>query len=409
LNTVFGLSLTSTGVGWVLVEGHAADGAILDHEEFAVRSGGGSRAVGTARRVAAAVLRADEAATADEGRLRAIGVTWSDDAAAGAALLVEQLTTAGFDNVMPVRWVDAAETLAQGLAPVIGYDKTAVCVLGHESTTVVMIDTCDGENRTAVKHVTDGGVGLFRWVTRMFDRDGWRPDGVVLVGSDAGLEGFSSELNDALPVPVFAQHGAELAIARGAAMASAQHDGFAGTSLLEPVAAAHRAGGRTGLRTPSYTGALTALIAASVTLVGSLSLAVGLRLTPDQPASQNEAGATEHLVHALPAPRVADVPIAPPAPIAQPQPASPPEPAVAQPPAPVPEQPATESSGSSSGGEPEQPAAVPPVAPAPVPPPAPEAPPPDPHPLLTRVLEHIRGHQQDPPPAQPPDGAPPSP
>jgi hypothetical protein len=274
-----------------------------------------------------------------------------------------------------------------------------------------MIDTCDGENRTAVKHVTDGGVGLFRWVTRMFDRDGWRPDGVVLVGSDAGLEGFSSELNDALPVPVFAQHGAELAIARGAAMASAQHDGFAGTSLLEPVAAAHRAGGRTGLRTPSYTGALTALIAASVTLVGSLSLAVGLRLTPDQPASQNEAGATEHLVHALPAPRVADVPIAPPAPapIAQPKPASPPEPAVAQPPAPVPEQPATESSGSSSGGEPEQPAAVPPVAPAPVPPPAPEAPPPDPHPLLTRVLEHIRGHQQDPPPAQPPDGAPPSP
>ncbi len=370
MDTVFGLSLTSTGVGWVLVEGYAADGAILDHDELAVRSAGGSGAVETSTQVAAAVLRAEATATATDGRLRAIGVTWSDDAAAGAALLVEQLTAAGFDNVVPVRWSQAAEMLAQGLVSVVGYDKTAVCVLERESATVVMIDTCDGESRTAAKFVAGGADGLFRSVTKVFARDGWRPDGVVVVGSDAGLQDFSTELSDALPVPVFTQSGTELALARGAALASAQDAGYTETPLFEPAAAARKAGGRLGSPIPSYTGALTALIAASVTLVGSLSLAVGLRLTADQPASGNEARATEHLVDAVPAPRVAEVPIAPPTPAvptAKPPPASPPQSAVAQPPPPVSEQPVAESS-EASGGVPEQPAAVPPALPAAIPP-----------------------------------------
>ena len=63
LDTVFGLSLTSTGVGWVLVEGRAADGATLDHDELAMRSGGGLHAVETSKQVAAAVLRAEATAT----------------------------------------------------------------------------------------------------------------------------------------------------------------------------------------------------------------------------------------------------------------------------------------------------------------------------------------------------------
>ena len=404
MDTVCGLSLTSSGVGWVLVEGHGADGAILDHGDFSVRSGGGARAVETSKQVADAVLSAEATATAADGRLHVIGVTWSDDAATGAALLVEQLTAAGFHNVVPVRWVEAAETLAQGLAPVVGYEKTTVCVLEHESATVVSIDTCDGDSRTAVKRVAGGADGLFRWVTRMFTRDGWRPEAVVVVGSDAELAAFSSELDDALPVPVFAQSGAELALARGAALASAQDAGFVQTPPSDPATRSHRA----AFRTPSYAGALTALVAASVTLVGSLSLAVGLRLTPDQPASPN-ARAAGHTVHALPAPRIAEVPgvlpavPAAPRPTAKPHPAAAPRPAAAPPPAELPEQPAAQRPESSPGAF-DQPAAVPPAAPpaAPPPPPAPEAPPPDPHPLLTRVLEHIRGQQPDPPADSPP-------
>ena len=61
------------------------------------------------------------------------GAAEADDAAAEAALLVESLTADGLDNVVPVRLVEAAETLARGLVSVIGYDKTAVCVLERES------------------------------------------------------------------------------------------------------------------------------------------------------------------------------------------------------------------------------------------------------------------------------------
>lgn len=395
LDTVLGLSLTSTAAGWVLVEGHGADGAILDHDEFALRVGGGAGTVQAAEQVAAAVSRAEAAATATDHRLHLIRITWSDDAAAGAALVVETLTAAGFDNVVSVRLVQAAETLAQGLAPVIGYDKTAVCVLEHESATVVMVDSDHGETRTAVKQVAGGADGLSRWLTKVPGRNGWHPDCVVVVGSDADLEGVASELDDALSIPVFTQSGAELALARGAALASAQDAGFTEGVAVESADGADR------FRSPSYAGAMTALVAAAVTLVGSVSLAVGLRLAP---AHDKELRPSEHLVRAAAAPRVAVAPVVAPAPVAappataSPPPQSAPEPSAVESPEPLAEQPAAQT----PGVLPEQPPAAPP-------PPAPEAPPPDPHPLLTRILQHIRGEPEDPPPAQPPDEQPPSP
>ena len=127
------------------------------------------RAVSTAEQVAAEVLRAKALADACDHRVRVIGVTWSDEASARAALLLEALTDAGFDNVVPIRLLDAVETLAQAIAPVIGYPQTAVCILEHESATVVMVDTHDGETQTAVKHVRGGYDGLTSWLTGMFD------------------------------------------------------------------------------------------------------------------------------------------------------------------------------------------------------------------------------------------------
>ncbi|HZE16105.1 MAG TPA: hypothetical protein VE197_10575 [Mycobacterium sp.] len=186
--------------------------------------------------MAAAVLRAEATAASCDRRLHVIGVTWSDDAAAEAALLVESLTADGLDNVVPVRLVEAAETLARGLVSVIGYDKTVVCVLERESATAVMVDSCDGETRTAVKHVPGGADGLIRWLATMFDRSSWQPEGVVVVGGDADLIAISLQLDDALPVPVFTQSGAELALARGAALASAQGGGFTDAQVDDSVA-----------------------------------------------------------------------------------------------------------------------------------------------------------------------------
>ena len=153
MDTVLGLSLTSTSVGWVLVEGRDADGTILDHDDFEVVTGGGVRTVTTAEQTTAALLDAQAAATRYGHRLHVIGVTWSDEAAAEAALLLESLNNAGLDNVVPIRLHEACDMLARAIAPVIGYEQAAVCVLDGDSTIVVMVDSCDDEPQTAIKQL----------------------------------------------------------------------------------------------------------------------------------------------------------------------------------------------------------------------------------------------------------------
>lgn len=45
LDTVLGLSITPTTLGWVLAEGHGADGAILDRNELELHSGRNAQAI----------------------------------------------------------------------------------------------------------------------------------------------------------------------------------------------------------------------------------------------------------------------------------------------------------------------------------------------------------------------------
>jgi hypothetical protein len=371
LDTVLGVSVTPTTVGWVLAEGHGADGTILDHHELKLRGGPGVRAVSTAQQVADEVLRADAMTAGSDHRLRVIGVTWNDEASAEGALLLESLTDAGFDNVVPVRFLEAAETLALAIAPVIGYEQTAVCILEHEWATVVMVDAHDGETRTAVKRVRGGFGGLTSWLSGMFDRDGWRPAGVVVVGSDLDINALSWQLEKALPVPVFAQTMAQVTVARGAALAAARSTEFTDEQLVatssEPTPT------RARRRQLSYAGAVTALAAGAITFVASLSVAVGLQLAPD-----NASGTATHTVRTSTPPVEAAVApqVAPPAPGEAAQPASgeqPPlgttsaEPA-AQPVAPIEQQNATSEPQPDPNGRP---------------------------PVLTRVLEHISGAYGD--------------
>jgi len=395
LDTVLGLSLTPTAGGWVLVEGRHADGAIVDHDDFAVRTGGGMRVATTCEQATAAVLEAQAAAARRDQRLHVVGVTWTDDAAAEAALLLESLTEAGFDNVVPIRLVEAAETLARGIAPVVGYDKAAVCLLQGESTTVVMVDDSDGQGKTAVKQLEGGADRLTVWLTAMFDRSTWQPGGVVVVGPDHDLDALSWQLENALPVPVFTQSGTPLALARGAALASAQTTDFTDAPLIESIAAV--SGAPVPSRPRGYAGALTMLVAGAVTLVASVSLAVGPRLLPDKPA-----GPVKQMVHkTTPAP-VAKAPAPPPAKVETPAPKAAPEPEPPQQPAvaAAPAEPQTVASA-------DQPVNVPAAEPVPAPvPPPPVAPPPepDPHPLLTKLLNRLHGVPDDaaPAPAPPP-------
>lgn len=396
MDTVLGLSLTETAVGWVLVAGRDADGTIVDHDQFDVSTGTGALAAHTSEELAEVVLQAQTAATEREQRLHLVGVTWSDAAAAEAALLLEKLTQRGLSNVVPIRWLDSAELLARGVAPVVGYERAAVCVLEHDSTTVVMVDDSDGDARTAVKHLQGDADRLTQWLTTMFDRSAWKPDGVVVV-ADHALDALSWQLEQALPVPVFTQSGVPLAMARGAALAAAQSPEF---TEAPPVERAGSGGARSG--SPSLAGGLGMLAAGAMTLVASVSLAVSPRLLPDKPAQP-----VQHVVH-KPAPTpMAKAPAPPPAKVeAPPRQAAPePEPAEEEPTVAAAVEP-------QSGIAPEPPADLPGAEPPPAPPP-PAAPPPaepNPHPLLTKILERLHGQPDDAAPNEPPaQGPPPNP
>jgi hypothetical protein len=359
LDTVLGLSVTPTAVGWVLAEGHGADGAILDHRELALRSGRGVLAVSTAEQVAEEVFRVNAQAADSGHHLRVIGVTWNDEASAQAALALEALTNAGFDNVVPIRLLDAVDTLARAIAPVLGYEQMAVCILEHEWATVVMVDIHEGETHTTVQRVGGGFDGLTHWLTELFERDGWRPGAVVVVGADGDLNGFSWQLEKALPVPVFAQTMAQVTVARGAALTAARSTEFTDEQLApcssEPAAASTRP------RQWSYVGAVTALAGGAITFVSALSLAVGMHL-----AAASEGATPRHAGHA-PTPQTAEAA----APAVTPPPQS--APAVPNPKAP--------------GGEPAgQPGNVPVEQ-------QPDAS--GRQPYLTRVLEHIPGDAGD--------------
>ena len=298
LDTVLGLSVTPTTVGWVLAEGHGADGTILDHHELALRAGRGVRAVSTAEQVTEEVMRVDALAAASDHHLRVIGVTWNDEASAQAALLLEALTDAGFDNVVPVRLLEAVETLAMAIAPVIGYEQTAVCILEHESATVVMVDSHDGETQTVVKQVRGGFDGLRSWLTGMFDRDGWRPGGVrrgrrrrrhqrILVAARKGFAGTGFRAN----------HGAgdgRTGHRIGGGRKHRLHRRAARRRTIdEPVAAPAR--GPAAGPTP---GPMTALAAGAITFVCSASLALGIQLDAGR-----ARGPTKH---SSPSPHVAE-------------------------------------------------------------------------------------------------------
>jgi hypothetical protein len=318
LDTVLGLSMTPTTVGWVLVDGQDADGATLDREEFTVRRRrGGVRVVNTSAQAAQAVLRLQTTAEAHGQRFRGIGVTWSDDAAAEAALLLESLTGAGFDNVVPVRFLHAAELLARGIGPIVGSEHPALCVIEPGLATVVMAAGCgEGDPATAQRAVADRE-DLVGWLATLFGPGGWRPEVLVVAGSGTGLDALAARLEARLAIPVFAQSGAQLALARGAALASGPgaelSDAAPDEAAPDPEVRPARS------QRLSYAGALTMLVAGVLTFVVSLSIALSLQLTPatdSLPAGQvAEAPAASAVAHAgasAVAPAPAEIP-APPA------------------------------------------------------------------------------------------------
>jgi hypothetical protein len=391
VDTVLGLSVTATNIQTVLVEGRSADGATLEHDAFDVVADAESpnRA---SEQVAEAVLSLAET---DGHRLHAIGVTWSEDADREASLVIDSLAGLGFANVVAVRSPRAVEALTRSIGRMIGYQRTAVCVLEPDTAILSLVDTHDGEVETVVSHTVDSDEQLAVWLESIFERDDWRPEGLFLVGSVGGLESLVGWLEHRLDLPVFDPPEADLALAHGAALASATP---ATESLLFSVTP------NVDARRRAVTGPLAMLIGGAIALVVSVALAIGPHLIPERGAVTSARHEVDKAAVTPPAPKVAPAPAPPPA---APAPAPPPEaPAPdpvqelpAPPPAaPVEDVPAYDPGPSIEAISPPAPdAPLGPIAPIAPPPPAPvvmaPAPPqvPEKPRLRDRILDKIPG------------------
>ncbi|HET9877553.1 MAG TPA: hypothetical protein VFQ37_17640 [Mycobacterium sp.] len=317
MDPVLGLSLTPTTVGWVVVDEQGVNGAMLSRDELTVgRHCGGGDSANTSEQAAAAVLCLQAMVEERGQRLRGVGVTWSGDAAAEAALLLESLTEAGLDNVVPVRFRQAAESLTGAVGPIARSDQIAACIVEPGMATVVMMDGCGDDAAGTAQHATEGEDDLTSWLTRLFTPEGWWPGALVVAGSGTALDKLAARLGSTLAIPVFAQTGAHLALAHGAALALAPCAEFAETPLDGAPVDFDR--GPVRSRTLSYAGALTMLVAGVLTFVVSLSTALSLQLIPAKelpPAEQVAHGSTTPSVARAAAPAVTPSPALPEAPV----------------------------------------------------------------------------------------------
>jgi hypothetical protein len=354
VDLVLGLSMTSADVRWVLVEGPTAEGATI------------------CRDAVDADTLDDVIAAVGENRLHAIGVTWATEAETAASTLLDALAARGLGNVITVSEQEAADALATGIADRGGYSEVAVCIVDPDDALVALVDA-DGVTTERVDPTVDG-------VTAALAGSDGRPEAIFVLGSADDIDVFASSI-DEVAAPVITAADADLALARGTALASAQ-----AVNILETRQARWRL--------PSKIGALTSVVAASVVVfVVSLSVALGIGLIPDTDsavAQRDTVATTNQPVRVPTAPSVSQA-------VPRPVQAAPPPPPAALPPEAVVAQTIVEAAAPVV----EPPAALPP-APAYVPPApnyVPPAPPPQPR-LRDRIIERIpiinRFHQPNP-------------
>ncbi len=400
MEIVLGVSMTPTTVSIALVEGQKADGVIVEHDVFDITAIDGSATSSAPDHVIAAVLGTQEGAIGGGHQLVSTGVTWTDHAQ--AAVLREALVARGIEDVLLVSELHAAAALAQAVGRALAYDKTALMFVERDTATLAVVETADGSVVKVLSqslHGEDAVAVAAEMVTDLDVQDSVA-QGLFVVGSGVDITAVKAHLKDLVSVPVMAPEEPQLALARGAALASANAPRYDTSTIglaysqdpdgttVYPMALADDATTFLGHadsfldtadialdpdgvpeRSKAFLltgGSLTAIFVVGVT---ALVIAMVVNLEPTQPTmDQGSAEMTERPSAAAPPPTVqSSQPVAP-----QPTPNTVPDPAPAAPP------PAAAATARLKELPPPPPQViVRNAAPAPAaPPPAPAAPPP---------------------------------
>jgi hypothetical protein len=227
VDVVLGVSMGSTAVRMVLVEGENADGVTVDEDNFRITAPDPQDPAtsGAPGQVLSAILGTRECAAEGGYQLTSTGVAWTDPTE--AAVLRDALAAYKIQNVMLVSAFLAAAALTQAVGHAIGYSRTAMLLIDPEYATVGIVDSDDG-SITGVRreplHPSRRGADtiaqLAAMITSVNARQA-RAEGVFLVGRGIDIAALKPALEAVTPMRVNAPEEPEMALARGAALASA--------------------------------------------------------------------------------------------------------------------------------------------------------------------------------------------
>ncbi|WP_390887870.1 DUF7159 family protein [Candidatus Mycobacterium wuenschmannii] len=242
MDTVLGVSMAPTAVRMVLVEGENADGVTVDEDGFDVNASADAPTINAADQVVSAILGTREGAVDSGYDVRSIGVTWTDPIEAAA--LRDALAARKVENVMLVSSFLAAAALAQVVGGSVGYAKTGLLFVEPDTATLAVVNTADGSIAEVHRQpLTPGRDSLSELAALASGAQGLdtRPDGLFLVGSNGvDITTLKPQLEAATGLIVSAPEEPETALARGAALASANAPLF--TSSTEALAYAQDPG-----------------------------------------------------------------------------------------------------------------------------------------------------------------------
>ncbi|WP_234708352.1 DUF7159 family protein [Mycolicibacter arupensis] len=231
MDIVLGVSVAPSAVRMVLVEGQSADGVTVEHDDFDL----GADTQTAPERVVSAILGTREGAREGGYQLSSTGVTWSHPAEATA--LREALAGRKVENVMLVSAFLAAAALAQSVGSTTRYTRTALLFVEPEAATLAVVSSDDGsiteihrqalspDDESAVAEITDLASGAQRLESQ--------PDGLFVVGSGVNVAMIKPELEKATPLPVSVPEEPDMALARGAALASAHAPLFSSSTQAQ--------------------------------------------------------------------------------------------------------------------------------------------------------------------------------
>jgi hypothetical protein len=232
VDTVLGVSMAPTTVRIVLVEGQNADGATVDEDNFAVTNGEDPATFSGPDQVVAAILGTREGACEAGYDLLSTGVTWSDQCE--ATELRDALAARKVENVMLVSSFLAAAALAQSIGSATGYARAALLYVEPDTATLAVVDTTDGSitdvQREQLPNDDDQAVATLVSMVSAAEGLDERPDGLLVVGSGVDIPLIKPALEEATSLPLSVPEQPETALARGAALASANAPLFASST-----------------------------------------------------------------------------------------------------------------------------------------------------------------------------------